>query len=82
MCYMSHVMCHVSHVTCHVSCVMCRMLRVTCHLSLTPTAIATATDPTPAISPLMHSRLVFKDPKTQKKSKRKQSLKRQEHKHF
>ena len=34
-------MCQVSHVTCRVS-------RVTCHLSLTPTATATATGPSPA----------------------------------
>ena len=48
---------HWSYVTCHVS-------RDTCHLSLTPAA--TATDPTPANSPTMHSRLVRKDLKTQK----------------
>ena len=46
----------MSHVTFHMSHVTCRMLRVTCHLSLTPTA--TATDPSPANSPIMHSRLV------------------------
>ena len=35
---------------------ICDMLRVICHLSLTPTG--TATDPPPAISRIMHSRLV------------------------
>ena len=50
---MSSVMCQVSHVTCHVS-------RVACHLSLTPTA--KATDPCPASSPTVHSRLVCTDP--------------------
>ena len=62
------VRCHVSHVTCHVSCVMCHMAHVTCHLSLTPTA--TATEPPPAYSPIMHSRLVCKEPKTKKKLQR------------
>ena len=61
-------MCQVSHVTCPV-------LRVTCHLSLTP--IAKATDPPPAKSPIMHSRLVGKDPKTQKMAKRKKISKLQ-----
>ena len=42
--------------------VMCQVLCVTCHLSLRPTA--TATDPPPANSHIMHSRLVPKDPKT------------------
>ena len=54
-------MCHISGATCHKSC-------VTCHLSLTPIA----TNPQPANSPTMHSRLVQKDPKTQKYSKCKQ----------
>ena len=50
---MSCVKCHVSGVKCHVS-------TVTCHLSPTPTA--TSTDPPPANSPIMHSRLVSKEP--------------------
>ena len=50
--------------TCHVSRVMCCVLHITCHLSLTSTA--TATDPPPANLPIMHSRLVRKDPRTQK----------------
>ena len=54
---MSSVTCHVLHVTCHVS-------HITCHLSLTPTA--TATDPLPAKSPIIHSRL---DNKTQEANK-------------
>ena len=40
---------------------MCHMSDVTCHLLLTPTA--TATDPPPANSPTMHSRLVHQDKK-------------------
>ena len=43
-------------VRCQVSCVTC----VSCYLSLTKTA--TTTDPPPDISPIMHSRLVRKDP--------------------
>ena len=42
-------MCNLSHVTSHIS-------GITCHLS--PTAIATATNLSPASSPTMHSRLV------------------------
>ena len=57
-----HVMCHMSSVMCRVAYVTCPVSRVTCHLSLTPTA----TDPSPANSPIMHSMLVRKDPKTQK----------------
>ena len=57
----------VKNVMCRVSRVMCHVSRVTCHLSLTPTA--TATDPFPANSPIMHSRLVRK--KTQKFQKQK-----------
>ena len=45
----------------HMSCATCHVSNVACHLSLTPTA--TATDPHPANSPSMHSRLVCKDPK-------------------
>ena len=37
---------------------------VECHLSLRPTDIAT--DPPPANSSTMHSKLVYKDPKTRK----------------
>ena len=69
---MSHVsgfMCHVSLVMCHVSFVACHVSRVTYHVSLTPTA--TATDPPPANSPIMHTKLLCKDPKPQKMSKRK-----------
>ena len=47
-------------IICHMSGVACCVLRVTCHLSITPTA--TATDPPPANSPIMHSRLVAKTP--------------------
>ena len=61
------IKCHVSRITCHVSCVMLLVSHVTCHLSLTPTA--TATDPPPANSPIMHSRLVGKEPKIPKKFK-------------
>ena len=53
---------HVSHVMCRLSCVMC-------HLSLTPTA--NATQPPPVNSPIIQSRLVCKDPKHEKYSKRK-----------
>ena len=49
-----YIMCQVSNVMCYVS-------DVNCHMSLTPTA--TATNPPPANSPIMHSRLVRKDPK-------------------
>ena len=55
----SGVTCHVSHVTCQMSHVKCCMPHVTCHMSLTPTAIAT--DPPPANSPTLHSRMVCKD---------------------
>ena len=40
---------------CQVQGVMCNVLHVTCHMSLTPTA--RATDPPPAKSPTMHSRM-------------------------
>ena len=63
-CHMSHIMCQVSFVTCCVSPVICHLSPVTCHLSLTPTV--TATDPLPANSFIMHSRLARKDPKTQR----------------
>ena len=65
---MSHVICHVSRVRCHLSHVTPPLSPVTSHLSLPPTA--TATDPPPDNSTTMHSRLVCKDPKTQKKIKR------------
>ena len=55
---MSCVTCQVSPVKCQVSSVRCRKSAVSCQLSVTPTA--TATDPTPANSPIMHSRLVAK----------------------
>ena len=47
-------MCNVSRVMCNMSRVMCHMTRDTYHLSLMPTA----TNPHPANSPNMHSRLV------------------------
>ena len=47
-----------SHVTCQVSGFMYHMSPVTYHLSLIPNA----TDPHPANSPTMHSRLFCKDP--------------------
>ena len=50
-------MCQVSRVRCHMSGVMCRVSRVTCCMSLTPTA--TATDPTSANSPSLHSRMLL-----------------------
>ena len=56
---------HVSCVTCHVSRVACHVSPVTCQLSLTLTA--RAADPPSANSHIMHSRLVRKDPKIQKK---------------
>ena len=58
MCHISCVMCHVSNVLCHMSSV-----HVMCHLSLKPTA----TDPPPANSPTMNSRLILRDPKNTKK---------------
>ena len=58
---MSGVTCHVSCVMCRVSHVVCQPSPVTCHLSLTLTA--TASDPSPAKSPIIHSRLVRKDPR-------------------
>ena len=73
-----NIMCHMSFVTCLVSCVMCHLARITCHLSLTLTV--TVTDPPPAISPIMHSRLVFKDLKPELILKRKKLSKQQEHK--
>ena len=48
--------------------VECLVLHVTCHLSLTPTK--TASVPPYANSPNMHSRLVRKDQKIQKKIKK------------
>ena len=53
---------HVSCVTYHISCGMCCVSLFTCHLSLTLTA--TARDPLFANSPIMHSRLDYKDTKT------------------
>ena len=66
MCYMSRVTYHMSHVACHLS-------PVICHLSLAPTA--TATDPPPANSPIIHSRLARKIQKRERFSKRQKSLK-------
>ena len=64
----SHLSCVMFHVPCVTSCVSL----ATCHLSLTLTA--TAPDPPPAKSPIMHSRLVHKDPRTQKKSNCKEDI--------
>ena len=57
----SHVTCQMSHITCHMSCVSCHLSPFTCHLShvtchLTPTQ--KATDPPPANSHTIYSRLV------------------------
>ena len=68
---MSHFACQVLGVTCHVLFVRCQVLHVTCH-QLTPTA--KAIDPPPANSPIMHSRLLCKDPKAPKKSECKKIL--------
>ena len=62
-----------SCVTCHMSCVMCYMCSVTCHLSLTLTA--TPKDPLFANSPNMHSKLICKDPKTNKNYLNTQNIK-------
>ena len=64
-----NITCHVSHASCHVSCAMCHISCVACHLSLTATA--TATNPPPANSPIIHNRLVYKiqKPKTFKTKK-------------
>ena len=51
------------------------MLCVIFLLSLTPTA--TSTDPHPGNSPIKHSRLACKDPKSQKQIKNQKSLKQQ-----
>ena len=71
----------VSHFTCNVSCTMyhvthvaCRRSPVICHLSLMPKA--TATDPPPANSPTMHSRMVGKDQKNQNKNLNKRERKK------
>ena len=50
---------HMSHVTCHMSSAICHLSPLTCHLS--PTATATATDPHPASSPTMQSKLICQD---------------------
>ena len=44
---------------CRVSCVRCNMSAVTCHMSLTPTATATAMAPLPANSPTIQSRMLL-----------------------
>ena len=67
MSYVPHVIRKISCVTCPMSHVACRVSPVTCQLSLTPTA--TATDPPPGSSPIMHMWLVPNDPKTQKNYK-------------
>ena len=64
--YISHVRCHISGVMCQVSGFMCCVSPVVCHLSgQEPTGWAT--DPPPANFLNMHSRLVHKDPKTQRR---------------
>ena len=70
---MSGIKCHVFCVMCHVSRVMCRVSCLTCHLPLMLTV--TATNPPPANSSIMHSRLVCKDPKTKKNFKKVLKLK-------
>ena len=59
---------------------MCHVSHVTYHTSLTP--IATATDPPPANSPTMHSRLVGQDPKKLKIFQTQKLLKWQKFKNF
>ena len=66
-CHVSFVICHVSHityplsrVTSHLSPVTCHMPPVPCHLSPVTKPTATATDPPPANSPVMYSRLKWK----------------------
>ena len=54
---------HISHVTCPLS-------PVTCHLAPVTKPTAAATDPPPANSPIMHSRLVPKDPKTKSQQRK------------
>ena len=51
---------------------MCHVLHVTSNLSLMPTA--TATDKPPANSPILLSRLVCKDPKTEENFKTKKII--------
>ena len=58
----AYVMCHVTQVMCNVSCVTSYLSPVTYNLSL----MQTATDPHPANSPTIQSKLVLEDPKTQK----------------
>ena len=60
---MSHVMCHASHVMCRVSRIMRHMSCIPCHMSPVMFTFSLATDPPPANSPTMLSRLVIKDPK-------------------
>ena len=74
--YKQNVMCnmHGSVVMCLVSGVRCRMWRINCHLSIMPTV--TATDPPPANSPIMHSRLVPKDPKKNQRKKGRRKISR------
>ena len=81
-CHVSCIICHVSCARCHMTFLMCRVSPVTCQLSLTPTA--TATDPSPSNSRIMHSGLVRKEPKTRRKEKKLcgKSLERQNGKNF
>ena len=67
---MSCVTCHISCVTFHVSGVMCLVTWVTFHMSLVTCHLSPVANtnsqihPSPVNSPIMHSRLVCKDPKT------------------
>ena len=70
-CHVLCFICHMSRVRCHMSHVACRLSPVIFHLSLPPTA--TATHPRPTNSPIMHSRLVCIDPKTQTKNSKRKS---------
>ena len=54
------IMCHVSRVTCRMWHVTCHITHVTCHLP--PLTNANSHRPSPADSPIIHSRLV-PDPK-------------------
>ena len=83
MCPFSDVTCLVSQVRCQVSGVKCCVLHFACHLSpvschLPLMLTSPATYPPPATYPVMHSRLVCKDLKIPKNSKRNISLKQQQ----
>ena len=65
----------MSGVRCHISSVMCHVSRVTCQLSPVSNVNSHSHWPSPAYSPIMHSRLVFADQKPDNISKRKWSSK-------